>query len=569
MFQTFLNNIFNEALKHGGTTTDELYQEGLSWIFARINIDSPFLIYWLQHGFDLKFLSFANSVEYFASNTLDDTEIQEKLDENKLDPKSSYDEELMTELETEDEHDSYNLTEAEIEINDGDDDDKVENEEEENVVESFDFIEEDETEECYVTNDYIEDLHEDEHEQFDATDDYFHEQLDKEKITNKILYDAPNSANEEDTITVNHNPYGKYKEEEIKHIEFNNTFESCNITKENIYAKENDINSELMDSETSNESKTVTFMDQKIVAEHFIESKEMVQLHSDIKQMYEKDRSSGEKLGDMKEIMEEEEIKHKEVNIPVESLNITIDTKESILNGEIMDLETTNETKTVTHVDQQIGPEHFEESKEMVQLNSEIKHMPEKEKSSGEILENMKEIIDESECEEINISCRTSESPNRNSDIIDDIKIEYNGTPNDFEETEINIPGINIDSEIEDDSAFILNLSELKNVVKNMENIKTDGNLRASIVLEVVDADGSRSRSLTPTPRSRQNSFMSSQLSTIENEIDFNNENLNNTIEILTKAEKLSVAEKQENKNTGSKKKGGVANLRAHFENIN
>jgi len=87
MFQTFLNNIFNEALKQRGTTTDELYQEGLSWIFARINIDSPFLIYWLQHGFDLKFLSFANSVEYFASNTLDDTEIQEKLDENKLDPK--------------------------------------------------------------------------------------------------------------------------------------------------------------------------------------------------------------------------------------------------------------------------------------------------------------------------------------------------------------------------------------------------------------------------------------------------------------------------------------------------
>jgi len=324
-----------------------------------------------------------------------------------------------------------------------------------------------------------------------------------------------------------------------------------------------------MDSETSNELKTVTFMDQKIVAEHFVESKEMVQMNSDFKPMYEKDRSFAEKLEDMKEIMEVEEIKHKEVDNTVESLNITINTKENILNGEIMDLETTNETRTVTFVDQHIVAEHFVESKEMVQLNSDIKQMNEKEKMSGEKLENMKEDESKSECEEINISCRTLESPNRNSDIIDDIKIEYNGTPNDFEETEINIPGINIDSEIEDDSAFILNLSELKNVVKNMENIKTDGNLRASIVLEVVDADGSRSRSLTPTPRSRQNSFMSSQLSTIENEIDFNNENLNNTIEILTNAEKLSVAEKQENKNTGSKKKGGVANLRAHFENMN
>ena len=101
-----------------------------------------------------------------------------------------------------------------------------------------------------------------------------------------------------------------------------------------------------------------------------------------------------------------------------------------------------------------------------------------------------------------------------------------------------------------------------------MENIKTDGNLRASIVLEVVEADGSRSRSLTPTFRSRQNSIMSSQLSTIEDDINFENENLNNTIEILTNAEKLSAADQEQNdKRLCSEKKSLVSNLRARFEN--
>ena len=117
-------------------------------------------------------------------------------------------------------------------------------------------------------------------------------------------------------------------------------------------------------------------------------------------------------------------------------------------------------------------------------------------------------------------------------------------------------------------SIFTVELTRVlsRNVVKDMENIKTDGNLRASIMLEVVEADGSRSRSLTPTPRSRQNSIrMSSQLST---DIDYDNENLNNTIEILTNAEKLSVVGTDQNKNLVSKKNGLVSNLRAHFEEM-
>ena len=57
-----------------------------SRIFTRINIDSPFLIYWLQHGLDLKFLSFSNTIEYFVPNTEENTENQGKVVECHLDP---------------------------------------------------------------------------------------------------------------------------------------------------------------------------------------------------------------------------------------------------------------------------------------------------------------------------------------------------------------------------------------------------------------------------------------------------------------------------------------------------
>ena len=393
----------------------------------------------------------------------------------------------MSEVEAEDEEYDYNLNEGETEMTEDDEDAK-----------NFDILDnniryedEEESEEEDFDNNYEvlneETTYEDEEEtnadsqnrygeEEEVKKDLLVEQVVKETTEMKVGQDGTKLCSLTEKIQSSgdffsdNNGENRHKELESADVKgtINRVLEEENVKKlEVVDAQENiEETCKFMEEDPIYEQNIVTLDKRSIVTEDFEE---------------------------IKEIEQQEEKRNFDVVNEVEASDfdnvLTYDAQESIEeNSEIMDKEPNYEVnrKIVTFDKRMIVTEDFEETKEIVQQEEKRNFEEEVESSdfvneftndAQECIEENCEILDKEPNYEIVRECENecgridkqfsnttfSDCEIENSEILGDIKIDCNGNPNEYEETEMDIPDINIDPEVEDlDSSFILNLSELK-----------------------------------------------------------------------------------------------------------